>query len=292
MTVILEQTKPQGLCKLKGCSNKVKNKRRLFCSRECHKSHIGSKIPKCENPACEKRVKRGRNQYCSWTCYKVHNDVHAHDTCQRTGCDHKLTSRKSTRKYCSQECYRLDHPNRPTRKKVRLCTLPGCGKQIRRRGNGRKFCSVECSVKARKKLQPIVCPCCDTEFSPKRFRQIYCSDKCRKGNKEHVLKNINGQVRRYTRVDKKWKLAAIVTWEKHNGPVPEGKSIWFKDGEHFNDLDINNLYLVEHKEYLALYRKKSHNGEEEDSEEMTKGKYTGRTKKKSEEFFDHKQDFF
>jgi hypothetical protein len=281
---LLEQTiKPKGICRLEGCNKKVKNKRRVFCSRECHEKSIGAKIPKCGNPACDNRVKRGRNQYCSWECYKVHNDVHAHETCQRQGCNEHLTSRKSTRKYCSQECYRLDHPNRPSRKKVRICTLPGCGKQIHRRGNGRKFCSVECSVKARKKLTPLCCPSCDTEFSPKRFRQIYCSDKCRKNKKEFTIKKIGGHLRRYARVDGKWKLASNVTWKQNTGnDVPEKMNVWFKDNEPLNDLDFNNLYLIEHKEYLALCRKKLQNPVEE---EFESGNFTGRSeepeKKKS-----------
>lgn len=277
---LLEQpNKPKGLCRLEGCNEKIKNSRRVFCSRKCHEKSIGARIPKCGNPACSKRVKRGRNQYCSWTCYKIDNNVNAHETCIRTGCDEKLTSRKSTRKYCSQDCYRLDHPNRPSRKKVRICTLEGCGKQIRRRGNGRKFCSVTCSVKARKKLKPINCPVCEKNFQPSRYRQIYCGDHCRKNKKEFSLKKIGNKIRRYSKVDKKWKLTANVTWEQNKGtPVPKGMSIFFKDGEHFNDMDINNLYLVTHKEYLSLFKQKLHNHLEEGFES---GNYTGRAEKVS-----------
>jgi len=188
----------------------------------------------------------------------------------------------------------LDHPNRPTRKKIRTCTLPGCNKQIRRRGNGRKFCSVDCSVKARKKLKSILCPTCDNQFSPKRFRQIYCSAKCRKENKEFCLKTTTfGNVRRFVKVNKKWKLAALVTWETHHGDVPQGKSIWFKDNESFNDLEISNLYLIEHKEFIALSKKNSHNQLEEDENTST---YSQRIvepdQNNKEKFFDHKQEFF
>jgi len=284
---LLEQPiKPQGLCKFEGCSNKVKNKRRIFCSRECHEKSIGAKIPKCTNPACNKRVKRGRNQYCSWTCYKVHNNVNAHELCQRQGCKEKLVSRKSTRKYCSQDCYRLDHPNRPSRKKVRLCTLPDCGKQIKRRGNGRKFCSVTCSVKARKKLLPVNCPTCEKQYQPARFRQIYCSDECRKNKKEFTLKNVSGNIRRFAKENKKWKLAANLTWSQTNGDVPKGFNVWFHDNEPLNDLDINNLYIVDHKTYLALCRKKSRNNLEEGFE---KNGYTGRTESKSKKFIENKE---
>lgn len=290
MALILEQTKPEGLCSLDGCYTHVKNKRRKYCSRECHEKAIGAKIPKCGNPACEKRVKRGRNQYCSWECYKVDNDTNAHEKCQRVGCCTPLVSRKSTRKYCSQDCYRLDHPNRPSRKVIRICTLPGCGKRITRRGNGRKFCSVACSVVARKKLKETSCPTCNTVFSPKRFRQIYCSDKCRRDEKEFTTKKVGSRVRRFTKVNKKWVLTAEVTWQTVHGDVPHGKDVWFKDGESFNDMDINNLYLVDHKEYLALSRKVT----EPVEERMSVGKYEGRSeeKPKKEEFFDYTKEMF
>lgn len=290
MGITMEQTKPQGLCQLDGCYTHVKNKRRKYCSRECHEKSISAKIPKCQSSECNNRVKRGRNQYCSWDCYKVDNNKNAHETCQRTGCCEPLTSRKSTRKYCSQECYKLDHSNRPSRKKVRICTLPECGKQIKRRGNGRKFCSVECSVKARKKLKPVCCPTCDTKFEPKRFRQIFCSEKCRRGEQKLTVKKVGGLPRRFTKVDKKWVLTANITWLEHNEKMSPGMNVWFKDGETFNDMDISNLYLVEHKEYLELVRKVTQSRLEEP---MRRGNYEGREENEyeKEELFDHTKEF-
>ena len=290
MASTMESTKPKGLCELEGCYTHVKTKRRKYCSRECHEKAIGAKIPTCHNPACNNRVKRGRNYYCSWDCYKVHNNTNAHESCQRNGCSNELTSRKSTRKYCSQECYKLDQPNRPTRKVIRLCTLPECGKQIKRRGNGRKYCSVECSVKARKTLVPIDCPTCENKFEPKRLRQIYCSEQCRRKESQVAIKIIGGMPRRYTKVDKKWILTATVTWEQHNGALSSGMSVWFKDGEHFNDMDINNLYLVNRKEYLTLSKKST----QLSNETFSSGKYEGRTEEQSDkvEMFDHTQEYF
>ena len=296
----MEQTKPQGLCSLDGCYTHTKNKRRKYCSIECHKKAIGAKIPKCLNPVCETRVKRGRNQYCSWDCYKVDNNKNAHEHCQRVGCESPLISRKSTRKYCSQQCYKLDHDNRPSRKKVRICTLPECGKQIKRRGNGRKFCSVACSVKSRKKLKPVNCPTCDSQFDPKRFRQIFCSEVCRRGENKLKVKKLGNLPRRFSRVSfpqlniskvlNKWILTSNVTWKEHNGEVPEEMDIWFKDNNTFNDMDINNLYLVSHKEYLSLSRKVT----QSENESLSSGNFKGRTeaKPKKEEFFDHNQEVF
>lgn len=254
MQTIMEMLKPKGLCQLNGCFKHVKNKRRKYCSRECHEKSVGANIPKCNNPSCKNRVKRGRNLYCSWECYKIVNGKNAPDTCQREGCCNSLVSRKSTRKYCSQACYKLDTPNRPSKKKVRICSLPDCDNQIKRRGSARKYCSVECAVKSRKKLSTSSCPSCDKEFEPKRLRQIFCSDNCRKG-KELSVKKIGGVPRRFSKVDKKWVLTSNITWENVHGKIPQGQDVWFKDNEWFNDMDINNLYLVEHKEYLQLIKK-------------------------------------
>lgn len=295
MGMTLNLIKPAGLCALEGCNTHVKTKRRKYCSRECHEKSIGARIPKCGNSACEKRVKRGRNQYCSWECYKVHNDKNAHENCQRVGCESVLTSRKSTRKYCTPECYKLDHPNRPSRKNIRICTLPECNEQIKRRGNGRKYCSVECSVKSRKTLIPIPCPTCDIEFSPKRQRQIFCSEKCRCGDKLLTIKKLGNLPRRFSRVTfpqlnissktpNKWILTSNITWEQSNGQVPKGMNVWFIDSNTFNDMDISNLYLVSHKEYLELSRKII----QSDNESTFKqGNYEGRVEKKykKEEFF-------
>lgn len=292
----LEQTKPKGLCRYEGCFTPVKNKRRVYCSRECHEKEIGASIPKCGNPACAKRVKRGRNQFCSWECYTVVNSKDAHTNCQRVGCNEPLISRKSTRKYCSQECYRIDHPNRPSRKKQRLCTLPGCGNVITRRGTGRKFCSVKCSVKARKTLKNISCPTCDTMFAPKRNRQIFCSDNCRKSKSEFTLKKHGKMIRRFTRVldettnTKKLVLSSNIVWEKVHGKIHEGYNVWFKDENTFNDLEINNLYLVEHKEYLKLVEKVI----QHDNETFTSGGYEGRTETDNvkKQYFNHKAELF
>lgn len=47
----------------------------------------------------------------------------------------------------------------------------------------------------------------------------------------------------------------ILMWEKHNGPVPEGYIVTFKDGNKLNT-DINNLALLSRAEHLELTRSK------------------------------------
>lgn len=41
----------------------------------------------------------------------------------------------------------------------------------------------------------------------------------------------------------KWKLLHVVEWEKHNGPIPKGHCLWFKDNDRTN-WHIDNLMLV------------------------------------------------
>lgn len=282
----MESTKPKSLCQLDGCFTHVKNKRRKYCSKECHSKSKEAKIPTCYNPDCNNKVKRGRNHYCSWECYKIVNNKNAHTTCQREGCSNPFTSRKSTRKYCSQACYKLDAPNRPSQKKVRICTLPECNNPIKRRGSGRKYCSVACTVKSRKKITISNCPNCNEEFEPKRIKQIFCSDKCRKVPVTNSIKKINGIPRRFTKVDKKWILTANITWKETNGEIPSGKQVWFKDGECLNDMDINNLYLVDDKEYKELLQKVTHFRYESRISNISE------EQPKESEYFDHNQSFF
>ena len=43
----------------------------------------------------------------------------------------------------------------------------------------------------------------------------------------------------------------VVIWEQHNGPVPEGMCVRFKDNDKRN-FDINNLFLVSRGEHIRL----------------------------------------
>jgi hypothetical protein len=53
----------------------------------------------------------------------------------------------------------------------------------------------------------------------------------------------------------KFKLKHRVTWEQHNGPIPKGHAIRFKDNNKQN-CDINNLYLISQYENLMLNKYK------------------------------------
>lgn len=46
-----------------------------------------------------------------------------------------------------------------------------------------------------------------------------------------------------------WKLKHRLVWEQHNGPIPPGYNVKFKDGNRQN-VDISNLYMVSRKENM------------------------------------------
>jgi len=49
----------------------------------------------------------------------------------------------------------------------------------------------------------------------------------------------------------KWRHKQRVIWEQHNGDIPEGYKIRFRDGDRAN-FDINNLFLVSNSENISL----------------------------------------
>jgi len=49
----------------------------------------------------------------------------------------------------------------------------------------------------------------------------------------------------------KWRQKHILVWEEHNGPVPEGRVVSFKDGNHAN-CAIENLVLLTRGEHAML----------------------------------------
>lgn len=79
------------------------------------------------------------------------------------------------------------------------------------------------------------------------------------GNKPHNTK-YNGAISirndtsgigyKYIRIDEaKWKLLHHKVWIEHNGPIPEGMIIAFKNGDTFN-CDIDNLVMISREENM------------------------------------------
>ncbi|SEQ44799.1 HNH endonuclease [Treponema bryantii] len=54
---------------------------------------------------------------------------------------------------------------------------------------------------------------------------------------------------------KQWRFKHIMVWEKHNGKVPEGCMISFKDGNHYN-CSIENLMCITRNENAILNHQK------------------------------------
>ena len=53
----------------------------------------------------------------------------------------------------------------------------------------------------------------------------------------------------------RWKLLQRVVWEEHNGPIPEGMIVIFKDSNKLN-CNIDNLLLISRREHQRLNREK------------------------------------
>jgi hypothetical protein len=184
-------------CEEKSCGKKFHPYRASmkYCCRACYVKAVGVERF-CTNTTCGKKLKSSNQEkFCSQACYREHRfgDIKKFETCQATGCDNKLTDRRSTRKYCSQPCYDAARQEKKN-------TL-GQTKLLKRK---------------------------EWKY-PRRF-----------------IKTENG-----------WKLLSILTWETHNGPVPQYHFIDFIDGDSFNDQDINNLKLVSCIDNLLTKRAKS-----------------------------------
>ena len=67
----------------------------------------------------------------------------------------------------------------------------------------------------------------------------------------HQRKDTGGKMYQYIKLaDCKWQLLNRYTWEMHNGPIPKGMVVVYKDGNYLNN-DINNLLMITKKENMA-----------------------------------------
>ena len=67
----------------------------------------------------------------------------------------------------------------------------------------------------------------------------------------HQRKDTGGKMYLYIKLaDSKWQLLNRYTWEQHNGPIPKGLIVVYKDGNYLNN-DITNLMLLTKKENMA-----------------------------------------
>ena len=67
----------------------------------------------------------------------------------------------------------------------------------------------------------------------------------------HQRKDTGGKMYLYIKLaDSKWQLLNRYTWEQHNGPIPKGMVVVYKDGNYLNN-DITNLLMITLKENMA-----------------------------------------
>lgn len=67
----------------------------------------------------------------------------------------------------------------------------------------------------------------------------------------HQRKDTGGKMYQYIKIaDCDWRLLNRHTWELHNGPIPKGMVVVYKDGNYLNN-DITNLLMITKKENMA-----------------------------------------
>jgi len=67
----------------------------------------------------------------------------------------------------------------------------------------------------------------------------------------HQRKDTGGKMYQYIKLsDCNWQLLNRYTWEQHNGPIPKGMVVVYKDGNYLNN-DIDNLLMITKKENMA-----------------------------------------
>lgn len=82
------------------------------------------------------------------------------------------------------------------------------------------------------------------------------STQFKKGNTPHNHKPVgserttkDGYIERKTAEPRKWELLHRVVWREHNGQIPKGYNVQFRDGNTKN-CDIANLYLISRREQI------------------------------------------
>lgn len=60
----------------------------------------------------------------------------------------------------------------------------------------------------------------------------------------------DGYIERKTQDPNKWELLHRIVWREHNGEIPKGYNIQFKDGDRTN-CNIENLYLISRRDQMT-----------------------------------------
>lgn len=125
------------------------------------------------------------------------------------------------------------------------CQNPNCKKEFYRRNSKRKYCSWECYIEVMYS---------DGYKNKGRFKKGEKPPKHAKPGDISMHKRKEWKYpRRFRKMeDGRWKLYASYLWEKHNGSIPRGMMVYFKDGDSFNDRDIDNLKLISFGEHTKI----------------------------------------
>ena len=237
--------KEEKICQLKGCGNVIKNFRKAndsrketkFCSAACRlQGSLKYGQTSCVNCSTFFRKRTETHIACSVKClYEYQRGPDRF--CNNDGCGNKLSNRDKTRKYCSFKCSvekRFGNIQR-----FNNCQREGCCNKLTQtqKGNGTKYCSRACYLAT-------------TRDTVKNIVKISFFKK--KGHE---------YPRRFIKTSTGWKLLCNVIWEQKNGPIPHRYYIKFKDGNTFNDEDIDNMYLNSMLENIHPTIKKIKNGE-------------------------------
>jgi len=98
-------------------------------------------------------------------------------------CDKEFSTKKTTSKYCSKDCFYIGRP-KPQRKRIHpIHTCPVCNQKFEAipssvdRGRA-IYCSRECLYAGRHKKREVNCLICGTSFLRRHTKHKYCSRHC------------------------------------------------------------------------------------------------------------------
>lgn len=157
-----------------------------FCSKECYFKSAERKTVACEFCSEDMLVKQPGQKFCSRQCLfdsKRHNFIKQCLVCDK---DFRvIESELETRKYCSKECYLVEHSDR--NQMTRICL--GCEKEFSfPKYRDQTCCSLSCNTQWKKKKRfdekhtKINCAFCKKKIFMKNWKiergGKFCSKKC------------------------------------------------------------------------------------------------------------------
>lgn len=224
----------------------------------------------CQRPGCNNLIKhRGlKRKYCSVECSGIVSRIPR--SCQFPGCNNPLHTNRPWTKFCSVEC-RQKWEKGPEK----FCKNPECGKKLEKNWQ-KKYCSTSCSGIHKFGKNEKYTHCQNSECNKKltldqikggnKFCTLECNHASKKTHDGHIVLRKDSKrwkyPKRFMKRNGEYVLLAKVTWEKaNNQATPKGWGIGYKDGNTFNDEDVDNLFIFDPKKTFG--RNKTVSKEEE-----------------------------